>query len=78
MAISIGPVNLELIKQELSKGFMPSWLVGVGAMTADIIIMLISLGIQITRMNMNKKVSEPNSSLFLHDFNKKRASSLRS
>jgi threonine/homoserine/homoserine lactone efflux protein len=27
LAISIGPVNLELIKQGMTKGFIPSWLV---------------------------------------------------
>lgn len=46
LAISIGPVNLELIKQGVFKGFMPSWLVGIGAMTADFfIIYIIYLGL---------------------------------
>lgn len=46
LAISIGPVNLELIKQGVSRGFIPSWLVGIGAMTADLaIINIIYLGL---------------------------------
>jgi len=46
LAISIGPVNLELIKQGVTKGFIPSWLVGIGAMTADfVIIYIIYLGL---------------------------------
>lgn len=46
LAISIGPVNLELIKRGVTKGFIPSWLVGIGAMTADfVIIYIIYLGL---------------------------------
>lgn len=41
LAISIGPVNLELIKRGVTKGFIPSWLVGIGAMTADLVIIYI-------------------------------------
>jgi threonine/homoserine/homoserine lactone efflux protein len=46
LAISIGPVNIELIKRGVTKGFIPSWLVGIGAMTADfVIIYIIYLGL---------------------------------
>ncbi len=46
LAISIGPVNLELIKQGVTKGFFPSWFVGIGAMTADfVMIFIIYLGL---------------------------------
>ena len=41
LAISIGPVNLEVIKQGVTKGFIPSWLVGIGAMMADFVIISI-------------------------------------
>lgn len=41
LAISIGPVNIELIKRGVTKGFLPSWLVGIGGMTADFIILFI-------------------------------------
>jgi threonine/homoserine/homoserine lactone efflux protein len=46
LAVSIGPVNLELIKQGMTLGFMSSWLVGLGAMTADAVtIFIIYLGL---------------------------------
>ncbi|KQL49851.1 hypothetical protein AN963_09170 [Brevibacillus choshinensis] len=41
LAISIGPVNIELIKRGLTRGFLPSWLVGIGGMTADFMILSI-------------------------------------
>ncbi|MFD2369022.1 LysE family translocator [Brevibacillus sp. GCM10020057] len=41
LAISIGPVNIELIKRGMTKGFVSSWLVGIGGMTADLLILAI-------------------------------------
>lgn len=41
LAISIGPVNIELIKRGLTRGFFSSWLVGVGGMIADFTILFI-------------------------------------
>ena len=41
LAISIGPVNIELIKRGVTRGFLPSWLVGIGGMTADLVLFLI-------------------------------------
>ncbi|MET3292293.1 UNVERIFIED_CONTAM: threonine/homoserine/homoserine lactone efflux protein [Brevibacillus sp. OAP136] len=41
LAISIGPVNIELIKRGVTKGFLSSWLVGIGGMTADFLILSI-------------------------------------
>ncbi len=39
LAIPIGPVKLEMIKHGLYGGFWPSWLVGIGAVCADILFM---------------------------------------
>lgn len=41
LAITLGPVNFELIKQGVTKGFFSSWLVGLGAASADIMMVLI-------------------------------------
>ncbi|MCM3719255.1 LysE family transporter [Fictibacillus phosphorivorans] len=41
LAIPVGPIKLEMIKRGLSGGFWPSWLVGLGAVSADFIFMLI-------------------------------------
>ncbi|QOR64825.1 LysE family transporter [Cytobacillus suaedae] len=41
LAITLGPVNFELIKQGVTKGFFSSWLVGLGAASADIMIVFI-------------------------------------
>lgn len=41
LAISIGPVNVELIKRGLTRGFLPSWFVGIGGMAADFLILFI-------------------------------------
>lgn len=38
LAISIGPVNIELIKRGFTGGFLSSWLVGIGGMAADFFI----------------------------------------
>lgn len=39
----VGPINIEMIKRGLTKGFWASWLVGLGGMTADILFMLLIL-----------------------------------
>ncbi len=39
LAIPIGPIKLEMIKHGLHGGFWPSWLVGIGAVCADILFM---------------------------------------
>lgn len=39
LAIPIGPIKLEMIKNGLHGGFWPSWLVGIGAVCADILFM---------------------------------------
>ncbi|OOE13136.1 hypothetical protein UN64_09600 [Fictibacillus arsenicus] len=41
LAVPVGPIKLEMIKRGLSGGFWPSWLVGLGAASADFIFMLI-------------------------------------
>jgi threonine/homoserine/homoserine lactone efflux protein len=43
LAVPVGPIKLEMIKRGLSGGFWPSWLVGLGAVSADFIFMLIIL-----------------------------------
>lgn len=46
LAIPVGPVKLEMIKHGLYGGFWPSWLVGIGAVCADLLFMsLIFLGL---------------------------------
>lgn len=40
LAVPVGPIKLEMIKRGLSGGFWPSWLVGLGAVSADFIFML--------------------------------------
>ena len=37
VAVPIGPVNLTVIKQALRRGFLPAFLVGLGAMSAETI-----------------------------------------
>jgi threonine/homoserine/homoserine lactone efflux protein len=39
LAAPVGPIKLEMIKRGLNSGFWPSWLVGLGAATADLIFM---------------------------------------
>lgn len=41
LAAPVGPVNLEMIKQGVEKGFWHAWLVGLGGMTADIVFMVL-------------------------------------
>ncbi|MBM7634766.1 LysE family translocator [Geomicrobium sediminis] len=41
LAAPVGPVNIEMIKRGISGGFLPSWLVGLGAMTADLIFLVV-------------------------------------
>lgn len=43
LAAPVGPINIEMIKKGLTKGFWASWLVGLGGMTADILFMLLIL-----------------------------------
>ncbi len=42
LAAPIGPVNVEIIKAGLRKGFMPAFLIGLGAMTADSTYLLLT------------------------------------
>ncbi|WNB90809.1 LysE family transporter [Bacillus sp. NEB1478] len=39
LAVPVGPIKLEMIKRGLSRGFWHSWLVGLGAVTADFFFM---------------------------------------
>lgn len=41
LAAPIGPVNFEMIKRGISKGFFSSWFVGIGAITADFLYYLV-------------------------------------
>lgn len=41
LAVPIGPIKIEMIKRGLAGGFWPSWQVGLGAVSADFIFMLI-------------------------------------
>jgi L-lysine exporter family protein LysE/ArgO len=37
LAAPVGPINIEIIRRALAGGFVHGWLVGLGAMTADVI-----------------------------------------
>ncbi|KZZ85295.1 LysE family translocator [Bacillus sp. SJS] len=39
LAAPLGPVKLEMIKKGMTGGFWPSWLTGIGALTADLFYM---------------------------------------
>lgn len=39
LAVPVGPIKLEMIKRGLTGGFWSSWLVGLGAVSADFIMM---------------------------------------
>ncbi|MGG1369418.1 LysE family transporter [Priestia megaterium] len=43
LAAPVGPINIEMIKKGLTKGFWASWLVGLRDMTADILFILLIL-----------------------------------
>ncbi|WLR43267.1 LysE family transporter [Bacillus carboniphilus] len=46
LAAPIGPIKLEMIKRGINHGFWPSWLIGLGGMSADILfILLIFIGV---------------------------------
>jgi threonine/homoserine/homoserine lactone efflux protein len=41
LAAPVGPINIEMVKRGIEKGFWHAWLVGLGGMTADIFFMMI-------------------------------------
>ncbi|RBW71005.1 LysE family transporter [Bacillus taeanensis] len=41
LAAPVGPINIEMIKRGMFQGFWSSWLIGIGAMTADFLFMLL-------------------------------------
>ncbi|RIV19153.1 lysine transporter LysE [Alicyclobacillaceae bacterium I2511] len=41
LSIPIGPINVEMIKRGIRKGFWSFWPVGLGGMSADIVLMFI-------------------------------------
>lgn len=41
LAAPVGPINIEIIKRGIQYGFWPSWFVGIGGMSADIIFMIL-------------------------------------
>ncbi|MCP8969469.1 LysE family translocator [Ectobacillus ponti] len=40
LAAPIGPMNVEVMKRGLTEGFLSSWLVGLGGLTGDILLLL--------------------------------------
>jgi threonine/homoserine/homoserine lactone efflux protein len=40
LAAPIGPMNMEVLKRGFTEGFMSSWLVGIGGLTGDVIILI--------------------------------------
>jgi threonine/homoserine/homoserine lactone efflux protein len=43
LAVPIGPINLEIIRRGLAKGVWTAWLVGVGAVAADMLYLSLAL-----------------------------------
>lgn len=41
VAIPIGPISVEMIRQGLKRGFFHGWIVGLGGMTVDVIMMVL-------------------------------------
>ncbi|WP_369900294.1 LysE family transporter [Bacillus manliponensis] len=41
LAAPVGPINIEMIKRGVQKGFWHAWIVGIGGMSADILFMLL-------------------------------------
>ncbi|MDN7243078.1 LysE family transporter [Planococcus sp. N028] len=41
LAIPVGAVTIEMIKKGMKSGFLRSWFVGLGAMSADVVLMLL-------------------------------------
>jgi threonine/homoserine/homoserine lactone efflux protein len=41
LAAPVGPINIEMIKRGMFQGFWSSWLIGIGAMTADLLFMML-------------------------------------
>ncbi|MED0662174.1 LysE family translocator [Geobacillus thermodenitrificans] len=39
LSIPIGPINIEMVKRGIKYGFFHSWVVGLGGMSADIVLM---------------------------------------
>ncbi|WP_397539023.1 LysE family translocator [Rummeliibacillus pycnus] len=41
LSIPVGPINIEMIKRGIKNGFLNSWLVGLGGMSADVVLMFL-------------------------------------
>lgn len=41
LAAPVGPINIEMVKRGIMKGFWHAWMVGLGGMTADLFFMLL-------------------------------------
>ncbi|WP_416826662.1 LysE family transporter [Ectobacillus polymachus] len=41
LAAPVGPINIEMVKRGIMKGFWHAWMVGLGGMTADLLFMLL-------------------------------------
>ncbi|HWO53843.1 MAG TPA: LysE family transporter [Paenibacillus cookii] len=41
VAIPVGPITIEMIRQGLKKGFFHGWSVGLGGMTVDVLLMIL-------------------------------------
>jgi threonine/homoserine/homoserine lactone efflux protein len=41
LSIPVGPINIEMIKRGIKNGFWHSWAVGLGGMSADIVLMFL-------------------------------------
>ena len=37
----VGPINIEMLKRGIERGFWHAWVVGIGGMTADVLFMLL-------------------------------------
>ncbi len=43
MSAPVGPINIAQINKGIKNGFLSAWLVGVGAMSADVVMMFFNL-----------------------------------
>ncbi|QQU33986.1 LysE family transporter [Bacillus cereus] len=41
LAAPVGPINIEMLKRGIERGFWHAWVVGIGGMTADVLFMLL-------------------------------------
>ncbi|MEZ0118695.1 UNVERIFIED_ORG: threonine/homoserine/homoserine lactone efflux protein [Heyndrickxia coagulans] len=41
LSVPVGPITIEMVKRGIKKGFLHSWFVGLGGMSADVVLMFL-------------------------------------